>query len=118
MGDTADGFPGLPGWGAKGTATVLARWGSIDAIPDSHLDWDVPGLRGAEKLAATLRTQRADAALFRTIATAVTTVPVGKVDDWQWRGPTDAFAAVTERIGAPELVGRARALADKLGVGR
>lgn len=117
VGDSADGFPGLPGWGAKGASTVLARWGAIDAIPDSHLDWDLPGLRGAEKLAATLRSQRSEAALFRTIATAVTTVPVGVVDDWQWRGPSDAFVSVAERIGAPELVGRARALAAKLGHG-
>lgn len=114
VGDTADGFPGLPGWGAKGTATVLARWGTISRIPASHLDWDLPGLRGAEKLAATLAAQHDDALLFRTIATAVTTVPVGRVDDWAWSGPTPAFAEVAARIGAPELVERAEKVAAKV----
>ena len=55
VGDTADGFPGLPGWGAKSAAGVLARYGHLEDIPPSVGDWDVPGVRGTEKLAATLR---------------------------------------------------------------
>jgi 5'-3' exonuclease len=111
VGDTADGFPGLPGWGAKSAATVLAKFGGIDSIPASHLEWDLPGLRGAEKLARTLREQRDDAMLFREIATIALDVPVGSVDEWKWSGPTVAFAAMAERLGAPSLVDRAERVA-------
>ena len=108
MGDSADGFPGLPGWGAKSASTVLAKFGSIDAIPASSGDWGLPGLRGAEKLARTLHDQMADALLFRVIATTATDVPVGAVDDWLWQGPTPALAAVAARLGAPDLADRAQ----------
>ena len=108
VGDAADGFPGLPGWGAKSAATVLAKFGSIEAIPASCADWGLPGLRGAEKLAVTLRTQMAEALLFRTIATVALDVPVGTVDDWRWQGPTAGFGALAARLGAPELADRAR----------
>mgnify|MGYP003404551391 FL=1 len=108
VGDSADGFPGLPGWGAKSASTVLAKFGSIDAIPASSGDWGLPGLRGAEKLARTLHDQMADALLFRVIATTATDVPVGAVDDWLWQGPTPALAAVAARLGAPDLADRAQ----------
>jgi 5'-3' exonuclease len=111
VGDTADGFPGLPGWGAKSAALVLARYGHIEDIPPAAGQWDVPGLRGAAKLSATLQAQLADALLFRQIATVDTDVDVGTVDDWQWHGPTDDFAAVADELGAPDLVAYARRLA-------
>jgi 5'-3' exonuclease len=119
VGDTADGFPGLPGWGAKSAATVLAAFGHLEAIPDAAADWGLSGLRGAEKLAATLREQRDLALLFRQIASigAGTDYPlpvVGVVDDWVWRGPTPGFAAVVERLGAPNLIARAERLAERL----
>jgi 5'-3' exonuclease len=107
VGDAADGFPGLPGWGAKSASTVLAKFGTIDAIPASSGDWGLPGLRGAEKLARTLQDQMADALLFKVIATVAVDVPVGTVDDWHWQGPTPEFAAVAARLGAPDLVDRA-----------
>jgi len=113
VGDTADGFPGLPGWGAKSAALVLARYGHIEDIPASAGQWDVPGLRGAAKLSATLQTQLADALLFRQIATVDTDLDVGAVDDWHWTGPTDDFPAVAAELGAPELV----AFAQRLGRG-
>ncbi|CAB4363160.1 unannotated protein [freshwater metagenome] len=113
VGDAADGFPGLPGWGAKSASTVLAKFGNIDAIPQSAADWGLPGLRGAEKLAATLRDQMADALLFRTIATVALDVPVGVVDDWRWQGPTAGFAEVAARLGAPDLAARARRVWEK-----
>lgn len=116
VGDSADGFPGLPGWGAKSAAAVLARYGRIEDIPRAAGQWDVPGLRGAEKLATTLAEQFDLALLFRTIATVVVdpaAVAVGTVDDWQWRGPLPEFAAIAERLAAPELVGRAVALANR-----
>jgi 5'-3' exonuclease len=111
VGDTADGFPGLPGWGAKSAALVLARYGHLEAIPSAAGQWDVPGLRGAAKLSATLQAQFADALLFRRIATVDTDVDVGTVDDWRWRGPTDDFAAIAGELGAPDLVGYANRLA-------
>jgi 5'-3' exonuclease len=111
VGDAADGFPGLPGWGAKGAAAVLARFGSIDAIPASSRDWDLPAVRGAEKLAVTLRDNLELALLFRRIATVETDVEVGTVDEWRWTGPTARFEAVAAALGAPDLWDRARRLA-------
>jgi 5'-3' exonuclease len=110
VGDTADGFPGLPGWGAKSAALVLARYGHIEDIPASAGQWDVPGLRGAAKLSATLQAQLADALLFRQIATVDTDVDVGTVDDWKWHGPSDDFGAVAGQLGAPDLVAYAHRL--------
>jgi len=107
VGDTADGFPGLPGWGAKSAAAVLARYGDIERIPADPADWDIPGgVRGAAKLAATLVEQRDRALLFRRIATVVTDVPVGSVPEWEWTGPTADFPAIAHRLEAPGLVGR------------
>jgi len=109
VGDSADGFPGLAGWGAKSAAAVLQRFGSIEAVPDSADDWDGLTVRGAAKLAATLAGDRELAMLFRHIATVVTDVPgIGTVDDLAWTGPTDSFAAVAERLEAPRLVARAQ----------
>jgi 5'-3' exonuclease len=112
VGDSADGFPGLPGWGAKSASAVLARYGHIENIPAAAGQWDVPGLRGAAKLSATLQAQFEDALLFRQIATIETNVDVGTVDDWRWTGPTAGFDAVAEEIGAPELAAYARRLAE------
>ena len=111
VGDSADGFPGLPGWGAKSTSAVLAVYGHIEDIPPAAGQWDVPGLRGAAKLSATLQAQLDDAILFRRIATVETAIDVGTVDDWCWSGPTDGFAAVAEEIGAPGLAEYATRLA-------
>ena len=110
VGDTADGFPGLPGWGAKSAGLVLARYGHIENIPPAAGQWDVPGLRGAAKLSATLQAQFDDALLFRRIATVDTTVEVGTVDEWRWQGPTSDLGAVADELGAPELVGYAQRL--------
>ena len=115
VGDSADGYPGLPGWGAKSAAAVLAKFGSIDAIPDSSRDWGLPALRGAEKLAVTLRDQRELALLFRRIATVERDVAVGAVDDWRWNGPTPALESWADRLGAPELWLRATSLAERVG---
>lgn len=112
VGDTADGFPGLPGWGAKSSSLVLARYRHLEDIPSEASLWDVPGLRGAAKLSATLQSQMEDAVLFRRIATVETDVDVGGVDDWTWDGPTDGFEAMCERLGAPALAARAREVAS------
>jgi 5'-3' exonuclease len=112
VGDSADGFPGLPGWGAKSASTVLAKYGDIMSIPADHVQWASDGVRvrSAEKLAATLRNHRADAELFRILATLVDTVNVGTVTDWKWTGPRAEFAALTAGWGVPKLGERAAAL--------
>ena len=113
VGDSADGYPGLAGWGSKSAATVLAKFGSIVDIPASSGDWGLPALRGAEKLAVTLRDNLELALLFRRIATIEVDVPVGKVDDWHWKGPTPGFAAICDQLGAPHLVERAERIAKR-----
>lgn len=116
VGDSADGFPGLPGWGAKSASAVLARYGHLEAIPASAGQWEVPGLRGAAALSVTLQNQFADALLFRRIATVECDVPVGSVDDWQWRGPTPEFREMTERLDARRLQSRVAGLATERGL--
>jgi 5'-3' exonuclease len=114
VGDTADGFPGLPGWGAKSAATVLARYGHLEDIPADPATWDVT-VRGAAKLGATLQEQFDDALLFRLIATINTDAPtISNVDELRWTGPTPALAEVARRLDAPALVERANKLATRL----
>jgi len=88
VGDSADGFAGIPRWGAKGAATVLARYRHIDAIPDHADDWDIK-VRGAKGLADNLRCARHNANLFRTLAVLRTDVPIDEgLDELRWRGPS------------------------------
>jgi 5'-3' exonuclease len=105
VGDAADGYPGLPGWGAKSTAAVLAKYGRIESIPASCSDWNL-NVANAATLADTLVRQREQAVLFRTLATLKTDIPLfKKVDELSWAGPTPGFEeigrlldeAVTER---------------------
>ena len=113
VGDTADGFPGLAGWGAKSAATVLARYGHLEAIPTDSHDWDVT-VRGASKLALTLRDNRDLALLFRRIATIDEQAPtIGDVDELAWRGPGPGFAELMASIDGPGLANRAERLAAK-----
>ena len=110
VGDSADGFPGLAGFGAKSAATLLARYKHLEDIPADAGDWEVT-VRGAAKLAATLDAQRADADLFKDLATLRTDAAVGQVDDWHWTGPTADFPAWCERFGWPRLAQDAAKLA-------
>jgi 5'-3' exonuclease len=112
VGDSADGFPGLPGWGAKSAATVLARWGHVDAIPPDPADWEVT-VRGAAKLAVALAEGRELAGLFLTLARLRTDADLGTVDDWEWRGPSPELADWAARLGAASLVARAERLAAR-----
>ena len=108
VGDAADGYPGLPGWGAKSAAAVLLRYGSLDQIPPRAADWDVP-VRGAATLAATLRDRRDEAFLYRTLAQLRTDAPVPQrtVDELGWRGaPRARWLAFCDGIGLPRLRGR------------
>lgn len=112
VGDTSDGFPGLPGWGPKSASTVLAKYKMIESIPDSHEQWHSDGVtvRGAEKLATTLSSQRADAQLFKTLATLVRDVEVGDVVNWKWSGAKADAANVLARFGGDSVLDRLRRL--------
>ena len=112
VGDSADGFPGLPGWGAKSAAAVLARYGHLEQIPKLALDWEIP-LRGALRLATTLAEQHERALLFRKLATLRADAPIAAdVDALRWRGPRPDFTAWSQRLGAPSLHERAVVLAS------
>ncbi len=112
VGDAADGFPGLPGWGDKSASAVLARYGTLEAIPANAGDWDVPGLRGAPALAATLRAQMSDALLFRDLArlrTAADGVPIPQVDvdELAWPGADrPRWTAFCDEWGLARLANR------------
>ncbi len=113
MGDSADGFPGVPGWGAKSAATVLAEYPHIDDIPPDPASWRVK-VRGAQRLAAALADARDDVRLFRDLATLRTDLPVFKnVEELRWDGPTPAFFDVCARINAGGLFRRAQRLVDR-----
>lgn len=112
VGDSADGFPGLAGWGAKSAATVLARYGHLEAVPDAVEDWEV-SVRGGAKLAATLASERELAALFKDLATLRTDAAVlADPADLAWQGPGPGLEEVCRRIDAPRLLARAEAAAD------
>ncbi len=100
VGDTADGVPGLPGWGAKSAAGVLARYGHIEDIPAAADDWEV-SVRGAGKLAATLRERLPEALLYRTLTTLATDMPMDEtLEDLEWRGiDRPAFEELCEELG-------------------
>ncbi len=100
VGDTADGIPGLPKWGARSAAAVLARWHHLEAIPDDPARWDV-AVRGAAALAESLRAGRGEVALYRTLATLRTTVPLPETrNDLLWRGADRSrLLPLLERIG-------------------
>jgi 5'-3' exonuclease len=111
VGDSADGYPGLPGWGARSAATVLARYQHLEHIPKLAMEWDVP-VRGALRLATTLAEQRERALLFRKLATLRPDAPIGvDVDALRWIGPRADFAGWSERLGTPALHERASMLA-------
>ena len=100
VGDAADGYPGLPGWGAKSAAAVLARFHHLEAIPDDWRTWSVNAANAA-RLARTLASEREQAMLFRRLATLRTDVTVfDSVDDLRWQGPTPAFAPLAARLDA------------------
>ncbi|MEQ1572208.1 MAG: 5'-3' exonuclease H3TH domain-containing protein [Myxococcota bacterium] len=107
VGDDADGIPGIPRWGAKSAATVLARWRHIEHIPDDPTRWEVP-VRGAASLAAELTVRRGEAELYRTLATLCTDVPLpDTVGDLEWRGADrEALVDLCARIGFERFVDR------------
>ena len=107
VGDTADGIPGIPGWGEKSAGAVLARYGSINDIPDDAARWDI-AVRGRDRLAGSLRERRAEAALYRRLATLRSDVPLAEtLAEMEWKGPRAAeLEATCREIGFEDLLTR------------
>lgn len=107
VGDAADGIPGLPGWGPKSAATLLTRYGTLGAIPADAAAWDVP-VRGAARLAATLHERRADALLYRELATLRLDVPITEtLADLEWHGVRrNEYVALCTELGMQGLASR------------
>ena len=117
VGDNADGFPGLAGWGKKSAAAVLTHYGHLSDIPDEVGEWDEKvrsSVRSAPKLASVLAAERKLAELFLDLATLrVDADLLSDVDELAWSGPTDAFADVCAQLGSKTLAGRAESLARR-----
>ncbi len=106
VGDSADGFPGLPGWGVKAAALTLSRYPHLEDIPRDWQQWH-PSIRKARSLAESLFNAWNDALLFRTLATLRLDVSVfDKVDDLRWKGPHRNFEEYCRRLQSPNLFGR------------
>jgi len=100
VGDSADGYPGLPGWGAKSSAAVLAKYVHLESIPKDHREWRV-NAANAGTLAITLAREWERAQLFRTLATLRTDIALfDDVDQLRWNGPTPAFPEIAARLDA------------------
>src|SRR5277367_3936008 len=100
VGDSADGYPGLKGWGAKSSAAVLAKFAHIESIPADSREWRV-NAANANTLAATLSRERDRALLFRTLATLRTDIPLfDDVDELRWTGPPSSFATIAKQLDA------------------
>ena len=113
VGDSADGYPGLPGWGARSAAAVLAHYGTIEAVPDAPGQWAV-AVRNRPALAATLRDQRRLAMLFKDLATLrVDRSLLPEVEALRWAGPTPLFGEVCQQIDARSLATAAARVARR-----
>jgi 5'-3' exonuclease len=106
VGDAADGYPGLPGWGGRSAAAVLDRYGTIEAIPAAASAWGVK-VRGAERLAATLAARRDEALLYKRLATLREDVPLAEsLGDLEWRGARPELRDFCARIGYDDFAAR------------
>ncbi len=113
VGDSADGFPGVPGWGAKGTAAVLSVYGHLEAIPEHPWNWD-SSIASAKRLATALAENRERAFLFRELARLRLDVPVFEdVEDLRWEGPGEGFEVLCARLGAEDLLRRSGRLVKR-----
>lgn len=111
VGDAADGYPGIPGWGAISAAKVLAKFKHLEAIPRDVVNWKVD-VSSAGLLAYTLKTHWGNALLFRRLATLVVDGPVKNLlDELKWAGPSKTFAEICKRLEAPDLLQWAETLA-------
>ena len=110
-GDTADGFPGLKGWGAKSSALVLKQYLHLENIPRDSSEWVIQ-VRGAQRLAETLDLCFEEALLFRDLATLRYDAVSSVVDDWRWRAPHDDFQDWCDRLGISRLTQRVTRLSE------
>jgi len=98
VGDAADGYPGLPGWGAKSSAAILARFGHLESIPEDPREW-AANVSSAQTLARVLANERDRAFLFRDLATLRTDIDLfDSIDALRWGGPTSTFAALAAEL--------------------
>jgi 5'-3' exonuclease len=115
VGDSADGFPGLPGWGSKGAALTFSQYPHFEDVPKDWRAWN-PAIRGAKRLAAVLFEQWDEALLYRVLATLKTDAPVfDTVEDLRWRGPDPTFERYCGRIQSTGLFERAVAAGQSRG---
>ncbi len=113
VGDSADGFPGLPGWGAKAAALTLSQYPHLEGIPKDWREWH-PSIRKARPLSESLFSGWNDALLFRTLATLRLDVPVfDTVEDLRWQGPRPNFEEFCVRMKSPDLLRRAKSASAK-----
>jgi 5'-3' exonuclease len=113
VGDTADGFPGLPGWGVNAAALTLSQYLHLEAIPKDWREWH-PSIRKARSLSESLFNSWSEALLYRTLATLRLDVPVFvTVEDLRWKSPRQDFEEYCMRMKAPDLPGRAKALSSR-----
>jgi 5'-3' exonuclease len=116
VGDSADGYPGLPGWGAKSAAAVLARWTHLELIPADCRAWEVE-VRGRERLCASLEEGRELAYLFRDIATIRTDIPLfGSVDELRWTGPREGFQKIAAYLEWDDIIPRVARGAERVSI--
>ncbi|MEJ2487850.1 MAG: 5'-3' exonuclease H3TH domain-containing protein, partial [Anaerolineales bacterium] len=110
VGDSADGIPGIPGWGAKSSAALLSKFGHIESIPDDISSWDMTPGR-ARRLASNLAEQRDEAGLYRQLTTLRTDVPIKEnLSDLEWRGAREELTTFCEELGAADIPERVRQL--------
>ena len=106
VGDTADGYPGLPGWGAKSASAVLSRFGKLELIPPNAMAWQV-NVTNSKSLSQVFNSKRDLAFLFRDLATLRTDLPLfATVDELLWRGPTPAFPPMADRLDKAKFSGK------------
>jgi 5'-3' exonuclease len=114
VGDSADGFPGVAGWGAKAAAMVLSQYPHLEDIPKDWQEWD-PSVRRARALSESLFSAWDDALLFRTLATLRLDVPVfDTVDELRWKGPRAEFGEWCRRMKSPDLLRRVMLAASRV----
>jgi 5'-3' exonuclease len=106
VGDAADGFPGIPGWGAKSASAVLARYQHIEAIPEDYSQWGLGAARGL-RLSESLKTHRDEAFLFRKLATLRQDVPIKEnLQDLEWRGAQERLKSLCWELGSEKIIER------------
>jgi 5'-3' exonuclease len=103
VGDAADGIPGIPTWGPKSSATVLAQYHHLEAIPARVEEWEV-AVRGARRLHENLEAHREQAFLYRSLTRLRSDVPLDEsLDDLRWQGPRESFEKLCQKLGASDL---------------